>query len=149
MKRLMKASGIVLLGLMTLAPVSAGAAPVRRFVGAAPARNFVVVRGYYGFGGFYGPGWWDPGWYGGWWGPPYGYYRAPYMGEVKIKTHMKDALVYVDGGYAGTAGKMKKFPLRPGRHTIELRDPNGHRFYSERVTVIAGKTLHINPDYRG
>jgi hypothetical protein len=62
---------------------------------------------------------------------------------------MKDAAVYVDGGYAGTVGKLKTFTLRPGTHDVELRDPSGHSFYQERIEVIAGKTIKISPDVRG
>jgi len=52
----------------------------------------------------------------------------------------------LDGGYAGTAGKLKKFRLAPGRHNIELRDTTGKILYGERVTVISGKTVDINAD---
>ena len=64
-------------------------------------------------------------------------------GEVKIKA-AKDALVYVDDGYAGTAGKLKKFPLPAGTHTIELRDPSGHPYRQERIHVIRGKTVEVD-----
>ena len=52
----------------------------------------------------------------------------------------------VDRGYAGTAGKLKKFRLAPGRYNIELRDSTGKVLYGERVTVISGKTVDINTD---
>jgi len=62
-------------------------------------------------------------------------------GEVKIKTHMKDAAVYVDGGYLGVAGKINKFDLAPGVHEIELRDRSGRIIREERVNVpYDGKT---------
>jgi hypothetical protein len=66
---------------------------------------------------------------------PYGYYPYPshYMaanfGEVKIDTHRKDVVVYIDGGYAATIDKAKKFALRPGTHDVELRDSEGRTFY--------------------
>jgi hypothetical protein len=66
---------------------------------------------------------------------------------VKLVTQNKDAQVYVDGGYAGTAGKLKKFQLTPGQHDIELRDPSGKVLHGERVTVIPGKTVGIDADY--
>src|SRR5215469_406763 len=56
---------------------------------------------------------------------PYAYppdYMATNFGYVKIKTDLKDALVYVDGGFADRIEKAKKFALRPGTHDIELRD---------------------------
>jgi hypothetical protein len=133
MSRIWKASAIALFGLMTLAPV-AQAAP--------PARGVVVVRG-----GFYGPGWgWGyPGWYGYYgWGPGYGPYA--FAGTVKIQTKVKGNQVFVDGGFAGLTGKLKKFALRPGNHTIEVRDSDGRTIYQERVQVIAGRTVEIHPD---
>lgn len=117
------------LGIVMIAPM------------ASARGGVVVVRG-----GFYGPGWY--GWYGPGpvWGP-YGYAYAPVSneGSVKVDTKMKDAAVYVDGGYAGTVGQLKTFHLRPGSHQLELRAPDGHSFYQEQVTVIAGKTLTIHP----
>jgi hypothetical protein len=137
MSRLFKMSAIALLSLFFLVP-------------AASAHSRGGFVGVYGPGwGWYGPGW---GWYGpyGWgWGYPYGYAAILNRGEVKIENVAKDTLVYVDGGYAGTAGKLKKFPLRPGNHTIELRDPSGHTFHQERVQVLLGKTLEINGAVRG
>jgi len=120
------------LGLVALAPLASARPP------------FVVFRGYYG-PAFYGPVWYGPGWIG-----PYGYYTpGPSAGSVKIDSKMKDAAVYVDGGYAGTVEQLKTFKLRPGTHDVELRDPSGHSFYQEHIDVIAGKTLKITPDSRG
>src|SRR6202045_618163 len=99
------------------------------FVPVASARPRVFIGGYFG-PGFYGPA------YYGWDGPayvaPYGVWQAPDEGKGKIETKMKDAGVYVDGGYAGTVGQLKTFPLRPGTHTIELRDPSGQTILQEK-----------------
>jgi hypothetical protein len=113
------------------------------FAPMASARGRVVIRG-----GFYGPGFYGPayGWYGpgyGW--GPYGYASVPNGGSVKFDTKAKDAAVYVDGGYAGTVGQLKTFHLKAGSHQLELRAPDGHSFYQEQVTVIAGKTLTLHP----
>jgi len=91
---------------------------------------------------------------GPFWGPfyPYGFYPYPpsYMaanfGEVKIDTHAKDAVVYIDGGYAAKIKETKKFALRPGNHDIELRDSDGRTFYQEQVAVTVGRTtqLHVS-----
>jgi hypothetical protein len=127
MTRYLKLSMIALLAFMCIAPV-------------ASAHGRVFVGGYFGPGYYYGPGW-----YGPYWGGPYGYVRGPATGGVKFETKMKDASVYVDGGYAGTVGKLKTFQLKPGSHDVELRDHEGHSFYQERIEVIAGKTLKLSP----
>jgi hypothetical protein len=114
-------------------------------VPAASAHPGVYFRGYFG-GPFYGPayyGWYGPGWYGPGYYGPYGFAASSNVGKVKIDTKMKDARVYVDGGYAGTAGDLKTFPLRPGTHDIELRDPSGQSMFQEKVDVIAGKTTKV------
>jgi hypothetical protein len=142
MLRNWKVPAIALLALLTLVPAA-----------SAQRRSVVVVRGGYGY---YAPGWWGPGWgwYDpypwGWWGPPYyAYVPVPNTGDVKIVTESKDASVYVDGGFAGVAGKLKKFHLPPGNHDIELRDRKGHAFHKERVHVIPGKTVEVNADLHG
>ena len=56
----------------------------------------------------------------------------------------EDGSIYIDGGYAGQIGKLKKVQLLAGKHTIQLRDPRGHSIYSESVYVIAGKTVKIH-----
>jgi hypothetical protein len=117
-------------------------------LGLAPAASAQRIRGrvvivgpapY--FGPYYGPFY-----------PYYGYYPYPpsYMaanfGEVKIETHLKNAEVYIDGGYAARIKEAKKFALRPGNHDIELRDSDGRTFYQERVAVMVGQTtkLHVS-----
>jgi hypothetical protein len=128
MSRILKLALTGLLALATLAPIA-----------SASPRFF--VRGYFG-PTFYGPAWYGPAWVG-----PYGYVPGPNVGKVKIETKMKNAAVFVDGGYAGTVGQLKTFPLRPGNHNIELRGPDGHSFFQERIMVIAGKTAKIIPGY--
>ena len=97
MTRYWKYSAMVLLALAIFVPV-------------ASARPRIFIGGYYG-GPFYGPayyGWYGPGYYA-----PYAVEPAPYAGKVKFETKMKDASVYVDGGYAGTIRQLGTFPLRP------------------------------------
>jgi len=77
---------------------------------------------------------------------PYAYppdYMSTNFGYVKIKTDLKAALVYVDGGFADRVEKAKKFALRPGTHDIELRDSDGRILFQERVAVIVGKTTEL------
>jgi hypothetical protein len=119
MTRTLKVSAIFLLAMLVLAPAASAWPP------------HVVVVG----GGF---GWWGPGYYA--------YAPVPNAGKIKIVTKMKDASVYIDNGYAGTVAKLKTFPLRAGKHTIELRTHDGHSFYQERIDVIAGKTMELHPD---
>jgi hypothetical protein len=129
MSRYWKLSLIALLAFVCIAPV-------------ASARRLVVVGGYFGPAYYYGPAWYGPGWVA-----PYGYVRGPVTGSVKFETKMKDAAVFVDGGYAGTVGQLKTFDLRPGVHDIELRDHDGRSLYQERIDVIAGKTLKLIPEH--
>lgn len=96
-----------------------------------------VVRPYgfyrpFGFG--YGPGWYYP--------HSYVYSIRPATGDVKLDTHLKDASVYVDGGYVGPISKFKKFSLRPGNHDIEVRDSGGPIF-EQKVQVIADKSVEL------
>jgi len=64
-----------------------------------------------------------------------------HRGEVMIKSHVKDAAVYVDGGYIGEANKNRKLELAPGIHEIEIRDHRGRIIREERVNVpYDGKT---------
>jgi len=135
MARFLKLSGIALLALFFLVPAAS----------AQRGAVFVGHGGYYGGGwGWYGPGWgWGWGGYYPYYGYGYGYESLPHYGDVKITGAGKDAMVYVDGGYAGTVGQLKKFHLPTGSHDIELRDPSGHSFHQEKVHILPGKTLEI------
>src|SRR3954470_12535956 len=104
MSWILKGLGIAVLGLSLSAPAMAA-----RVVVAGPrivAGPRVVVRPYRPFGwygtGFYGPVWRYPG---------YPYAVRPTTGEVKIDTDMKDASLYVDGGFVGPVRKFKKIEL--------------------------------------
>jgi hypothetical protein len=110
------------------------------FVPVASARPRIFIGGYFG-PGFYGPAYY--GWYGPAYYAPYGEVPGPYAGKVKFDTKMKDASVYVDGGYAGTVRDLGTFALRPGTHNIELRNPSGQTIFQEKVDVLAGKTTKL------
>jgi hypothetical protein len=101
-----------------------------------------VGFGYRGGVGVYGGGWY-PAWGYGPAGYGFGYYGSP-AGHVKIDTPDKSSSVFVDGGYVGPVAKNKKFPLRPGNHIVELRDPAGEVVYSEQVNVMRGRTVDIH-----
>jgi len=65
------------------------------------------------------------------------------MGTVKIQTRLKDAGIYVDGGFAGMTGKLKEFSLQPGNHDIEVRNDSGQTLFHERIQVLLGKTVEV------
>ncbi len=62
---------------------------------------------------------------------------------MKIGTKLKDASVYVDGGFANKIDKAKKFALRPGNHEVEVRDTDGRKIFQEKVAVLVGKTTEL------
>ncbi len=80
---------------------------------------------------------------------PYAYppdYMAQNFGYVKIKAKdkdVRDAAVYIDGGFADKLQKAKEYALRPGNHNIELRDSDGRAIYQQRVAVTLGKTTEL------
>src|ERR1022692_134137 len=108
---------ILAVSLMALAPLSA----------PAQVRGFVMVGRPY-------------------WGPMYGgYYASPNSGQVKLDTKVKDAGVFINGAYAGTTHQNKSMYLRAGTYNIEIREAGTARF-TEKVYVVAGKTLHLHPE---
>lgn len=111
--------------------------------GDAAVRGVRVVTGFYRVAPAFGPSgyWYNPFYFG-----PYMAFR-PNLGEVKLDTSVKDAEVFLDGGFAGTAGKLKSMWLPPGAHNLEVRSP-GRTRYAERIYVLSGKTLHVHPDLR-
>lgn len=78
---------------------------------------------------------------------PYPYYGYPgyyaNVGYVKLETHRKDTAVYINGGFAGTTDKSKKFALRPGDYNLKLQDPEGAVLYDQRIAVTLGNTTKI------
>jgi hypothetical protein len=126
-------------GLLVLAAVVVALAPMT--ASATAVRGGVVVVGPGVYGGWYAPYW------GPYWGPVYRgpYYMYPNSGEVKLDTKVKDAQVFIDGAYAGTTQSNKTMRLRPGTYNIEIRE-GGQTPFSEKIYVIAGKTLHLHPE---
>jgi PEGA domain len=94
--------------------------------------------GPWGYPGYFG---WDPFFYS-----PYyagGFAWGPNMGEVKLRTDRKDAEVFLDGAYAGTAAERKSMWLDPGVYSLEVRAP-GKAAYTKRIYVLSGKSLRIH-----
>jgi len=129
MSKFSKIIGIAVLALLIIVPA---ASAQRRF----GARIVVGPYGYIGPYGYWGPAY-GPGYYYPWEG------ASPTMGEVKIDTGLKNASVYVDGGYVGSVSKFKKFGLLPGNHDIELHDSANQVIFHEVVHVIIGKTTEV------
>lgn len=121
----------------------AGAVMAMAPMTASAARRVVVVSRP-GHGGFYGGGFYGPGFYGPYWGPGYAPNVYANSGEVKIETKVRDAEVFINGAFAGTTKDVRTMHLRPGSYTIEVKHA-GQPGFSERVYVVAGKTLHLNP----
>jgi hypothetical protein len=141
MNRIWKFAGMAVLAVAMLAP-AASAAPQRFVVRGGFGPGFYGPAFYYG-PGFYGPGWYGAGVYGLGWYEPYGFVPGPTAGKIKFDTKMKDAQVYVDGGYAGTVRQLGTFPLKAGAHDLELRATNGQSLFQEHVDVIPGKTIKL------
>jgi hypothetical protein len=106
------------------------------------------ARGYHRGGGmvvvpsFRSFGWYDPFFYG-YYGP-YGVYpyANPNVGEVQLKTNVKDADVFINGAFAGKAGKLKSMWLRPNAYSLEIRAP-GVAPYAQRIYVVPEKTIKV------
>jgi len=98
----------------------------------------------FGFGPYWGPvypyGYWGAYPYGPYPYGPYGYYGRP-LGEVKIKTPMHDADIYVNGSVAGRARDLKRFYLAPGTYNIEQRV--GSDIQKQRIYVIASRSVQL------
>ena len=84
----------------------------------------------------YGP-YLHPGFFSG-----FGY--GPAMGEVKIKSADHNAWVYLDGGLAGKAEKLKTIWLEPGAYNLEIRA--GDRKFGQKIYVLSGRTLKLTAD---
>lgn len=83
------------------------------------------------------------------WGDPFFAYPAASfydltMGQLKLRDVAPDAAVYLDGGYAGPAGKLKSMWIEPGTH--ELRIAHVGQAFEEKIYVLTGKTMTVNPE---
>ncbi len=139
------------MGIRRLFAVSALALAAVTAAGAFPGVRLGGVGGHFGYGRgpmWYGPGYWSP-WYDPFWyyGPMAhpgfynGFLQGPGMGEVKLNGASKEALVFLDGAYAGEVRKLKSMWLEPGVYELEVRD--GTRKFERRIYVLSGKTLDL------
>ena len=111
-------------------------------IGAGYSRYAGPFYGWPGYG-FYNPFWFPM--YAPYFYSPYsytGFTQGPNMGEIKLRSPLPSAEVYLDGAYAGLASDLKNMWLSPGAYELELRAPDRHSF-ARRVYVLSGKTLRI------
>ncbi len=138
----MKTLLIALAGILTVAPMAtAGEHHLKpaQVIIVRPHHRYVPAYTYY-----YGPGYtyYDPRYYTE--VPATRLYPADSRtGEVEIETHLRDAMVYVDGGFAGNVRKLDEFRLSAGTHDIELRDASGFMLYHQVIDVLPGRTTKI------
>ena len=127
----------LLLAVGSLSPASAGVRLGSVSVGAG--------YGYYSgpvWPGYYPPFWYDP-WIG--YSSPVFLVPQPDKGQVNLQGSYKDkdAEVYLDNAYAGTAATLKKFWLAPGVYDLEVR-PKDQTPKKKRIYVLTGKTLKVS-----
>jgi hypothetical protein len=113
----------------------------------------VSVGAGYGYAsGPFWPGFYPPLFYGPFYDSFYSYpflaspiYLVPQpdKGQVSLQASSKDAEVYVDNAYAGTAATLKKFWLAPGVYDLEVR-PKDQIPKKKRIYVLTGKTLKVS-----
>lgn len=104
---------------------------------------------YYPYCNYFYPGLWcSPflypyaGYYPGFYPGFYSVSPHPDMGQVKLQTPYKNAEVYLNGAYAGTADDLKTIWLDPGVYELEVR-ASGREPLQKRIYVLSGKTVKI------
>ena len=98
--------------------------------------------GYYPYTGVFSSVFWEP-FGGGFPFYPAGYFRpGDGKGEVRLTTDPKDASVYLNGGYAGTADHLKSVWLEPGAYDLSV-SASDRKTYEQRIYVLSGKSLKI------
>jgi len=73
-----------------------------------------------------------------------GFARQPNMGEIKLQSDDKNAEVFLNGAFAGTAGSLKSMWLEPGIYNLEVRPAHGSP-YTRRIYILSGKTMKVKP----
>jgi hypothetical protein len=88
------------------------------------------------------------------WGPccsplVYGAYPPPAFtydagkGELRLSSDVKDAAVYIDGAFAGTADRRKSMWLDAGVYDLSV-SAKGRTTFQQRIYVLSGKSLKIS-----
>ena len=96
--------------------------------------------GFYPYDAMYSGLLWSPIW-GPYYGPQYLSYGNG-KGEVRLAAEPKDAAVYLDGAYAGTANRLKTIWLDPGAYNLSV-SATGREPFQQRIYVLSGKTLKL------
>ena len=147
----LRGPGVALVLLLATAFLVVSAPAAVRLGTISLGAGYGYYPGPYWGGWGWGP-WYPPPFYGGWWaypssypfyGPPLYWAPQPNLGEVKLQSAAKDAEVYLDNAYAGTASRLKSFWLRPGVYELEVRT-QGRAPQAKRIYVLTGKTLKVN-----
>lgn len=86
--------------------------------------------------GAYSPLWYHSGWYTG-------FARGPYMGEVKLRSNIQDAEVFLNDGFAGKIKDLKTVWLDPGVYDLKIQ-ADSYAPYTVRIYVLSGKTLKVD-----
>ncbi|HEV2991096.1 MAG TPA: PEGA domain-containing protein [Candidatus Angelobacter sp.] len=100
--------------------------------------------GFYPYSFGYSPFFYDPFFYSPFYSPGYygGFSYSNGKGEVKLSGAPKTAEVYLNGGYAGVAGKLKSIWLEPGAYDLSVSSSGSGTFH-QRIYVLSGKSLKI------
>ncbi len=106
--------------------------------------------GFY-YGPYFGPYFYNPWFYSGYWGfPPWGYGYPYFYGAVgsniRVQVQPKSAEVYVDGHLAGIVdqfdGMFQNLVVEPGSHEITVY-LDGHKSIVQRLYLSVGKSYKI------
>jgi hypothetical protein len=103
--------------------------------------------GFYPYSFGYSPFFYDPFFYSPFYSPGYygGFSYSNGKGEVKLSGASKTAEVYLNGGYAGVAGKLKSMWLEPGAYDLSVSNSgSGSGTFHQRIYVLSGKSLKIS-----
>jgi hypothetical protein len=99
---------------------------------------------FYPYSYAYSPFFYDPFFYSSFYGPyAGGFSYGPDKGEIKLRSNPKNAQVFVDGAYAGTADHLKNMWLDSGAYDLSVSAPGREPFH-QRIYVLSGKSLKID-----
>jgi hypothetical protein len=135
------AIGSLLAAAMFLSPGTAFAQRWRAGVFIRPA---VVVAPYYR------PWFYDPFYFGAFYGypPPYAYGPAFDVGSsLRLQVTPRETEVFIDGYFAGIVddfdGFLQRLRLAPGEHDLQLYLP-GHRLVEQKIYLQRGATFRVH-----